>query len=121
VFHSTNCLGRADAIGYQNARFRLAGHELAKGLERRTYLRREQLRLLPRREVAAPLGFVEVDQAWESAAGPRRSNTAPTTCNRPFGASKPNRSLRRSPNEKSAGPYRLLLIVQVFVLKTCGF
>src|SRR6266567_3341956 len=42
----------------------------AERLERRAQLDREQLRLLPRGEMAAPIHFVEVDQVLIRAAGP---------------------------------------------------
>src|SRR5262249_25807573 len=51
------------------------GNLLPQGLERRTQLRREQLRLLPRREVTALVDLVEVDQVLVGTPGPclRRS------------------------------------------------
>jgi hypothetical protein len=49
---------------------RAGNHDLAKRFERRAQLRREQLRVLPHCEVAAPVGLVEVDQVAEGAPGP---------------------------------------------------
>ena len=43
---------------------------LPQRLERRAQFGREQLRVLPHREVAAPVGLVEVDQVAEGAPGP---------------------------------------------------
>src|SRR4051794_25809457 len=44
---------------------------LAQRTERCAQLRREQLRVLPHCEVAAPVSLVEIDQVAEGATGPR--------------------------------------------------